>query len=446
MRWVVTHLAPVRLVVPPAVVWGLAAAGLVFATAVSALAWQADPVAWWAWTPMRLVAAGLIVVGARRWGLLFAFGVSFFVRDLRVCPDQTVYAVGFCLAYLYTAFAAHVALALPAKRLPDRLSRGLAVAAYAGAVGTQLVRYVVDHPQPPPNHPAAVDHSPAANVGSVIAVVIGCVIVAVLVHHWRTASSFAAPWIAAIGGALLSVGVAVAAVLRAPGPVKLGVMVGLFALAAVASAAAYWWHAVHVRLTRWRLATIAEERRRIQRDVHDGAQQRLFAASILMDVAKQHLSDGTAAAAVTRAQSQLADAISALRELTTGIYPRTLIEDGVAAALEELCDRSPVPVVLDVEPVRRPRAVEEAAYFLVAEALTNVYRHAQASKAHVTVRESGGWLFVTVADDGIGGVRGPLRSVQDRVTAADGQLLVDSPPGIGTTVRAGLPLPSSVSR
>ena len=440
MRWVVTHLAPVRFMVPPAVVWGL-----VFATAASALAWPADPVAWWAWTPMRLVAAGLIVLGARRRGLLFAFGVSFFLRDLRVCPDQVVYAIGFCLAYLYTAVAAHVALALPSGRLPDRLSRGLALAAYAGAVGTQLVRYVVDHPQPPPNHPTAVDHGPAANVGSVIAVVLGCAIVAVLVQHWRTAGSFAAPWIAAIGGALLSVGVAAAAVLRAPGPIKLGVMVSLFAAGAVTSGAAYWWHAAHVRLTRWRAAAIAEERRRIQRDVHDGAQQRLFAASILMDVAKQQLGDATAAAAVTRAQGQLADAIRALRELTTGIYPRTLIEDGVAAALEELCERSPVPVVLDVERTRWPRPFEECAYFLVAEALTNVYRHAQATKACVTVREAGGFVFVTVADDGVGGMRCHPRGLEERAAVVGGHLLVDSPAAAGTTVRAALPLPSLVS-
>jgi signal transduction histidine kinase len=166
-----------------------------------------------------------------------------------------------------------------------------------------------------------------------------------------------------------------------------------------------------------------------------------------MDVAKQQLGDigelTVAAAAVTRAQGQLADAIRALRELTTGIYPRPLIEDGVAAALEELCERSPVPVVLDVEPARWPRPVEDAAYFLIAEALTNVYRHAQASKVCVTVRETDGLLVVTVADDGVGGVGCHPRGLEERAAAIGGQLLVDSPVGAGTTLQAILPLSGS---
>src|SRR5690349_15710022 len=249
-----------------------------------------------------------------------------------------------------------------------------------------------DHPLPPPYHLPSTDHTLAADAASVTGIVMAGLIVGVLVHHWRTASgsqrrSLAAPWIVAITWAVLAVGVAGAAVLRAPGPVKLALMVTLFAAWAVASAVAYSWRAAEVRLTVALRAQVrraaAEERRRIQRDVHDGAQQRLFAASILMDLAKQQLERPTgdafsAAAAVTRAQGQLADAIRALRELTAGIYPRPLVEDGVAAALEALCDRSPIPVVLDVDRARWPQPVEFTAYFLVAEALTNVYRHAQA--------------------------------------------------------------------
>ncbi len=112
----------------------------------------------------------------------------------------------------------------------------------------------------------------------------------------------------------------------------------------------------------------------------------------------------------------------------------------MAAALEELCDRSPVPVVLDVSRARWPRPVEEAAYFLVAEALTNVYRHARASKATVTVRPAGEILQVTVADDGVGGVLEAGFGLRERVAAVGGQALVDSPAGEGTTLRATLPL------
>jgi signal transduction histidine kinase len=254
-----------------------------------------------------------------------------------------------------------------------------------------------------------------------------------------------------------------AAVLRAPGPVKLALMVTLFAIWAGASAFAYSWRAAKIRLAvavraQVRLAA-AEERRRIQRDVHDGAQQRLFAASILMDMAKQQLERPTgdpddaasAAAAVSQAQGQLADAIRALRELTTGVYPQPLVEDGVATALERLCDRSPIPVVLDVDRARWPQPVEFTAYFLVAEALTNVYRHAHAGKATVTVRDqqttSGHALQVTVADDGVGGATvGPagggsgLRGLGDRVAAVGGHLRIDSVAGEGTTLHATLPI------
>jgi signal transduction histidine kinase len=188
------------------------------------------------------------------------------------------------------------------------------------------------------------------------------------------------------------------------------------------------------------------ERQRIQRDLHDGAQQRLFATVVLLDVATRRLTQSAhdAAPAVDQARTQLADAIRNLRELTAGIYPQQLVDGGLTAGLAELRRGSPIPVELDVPPVRWSPATEFTAYFVVAEALTNAYHHSGASRITVTVAESGGFLRIDVTDDGIGtasrAAGSGLRGLTDRVASADGRLTVDSAPGRGTTVRAELPV------
>jgi signal transduction histidine kinase len=213
-----------------------------------------------------------------------------------------------------------------------------------------------------------------------------------------------------------------------------------------------------IRTSRLRLATAAfDERRRIQRDLHDGAQQRLFAVLVLLDVARHHLGPSetspapdtdvaAATTAVQRAHSQLGGAIKALRELTGGIYPEPLVDHGLAAALDALCDLSPIPVWLDVPATRWSRHIEFTAYFVVAEALANVYKHAQARNARVTVRPEAGWLAVAISDDGCGGAivggGSGLRGLQDRVAAVGGRLDVTSAHGTGTRIGVQLPLES----
>ncbi|HEX4838504.1 MAG TPA: GAF domain-containing sensor histidine kinase, partial [Solirubrobacteraceae bacterium] len=188
-----------------------------------------------------------------------------------------------------------------------------------------------------------------------------------------------------------------------------------------------------------------EQRRRVVRDLHDGAQQRLVHGLITLQLAQ---SEGGATSELRRFISDALDdtrrAIEELRELAHGLHPAVLTARGLAAAVEELADRAPVPVQIDIPEQRFPAAVESAAYFIAAEALTNVAKYANASKAGITVTVSADALMLEVDDDGIGGavVRpgSGLYGLLDRVAALDGTLTVKSPPGAGTCLRAQVPL------
>ena len=195
------------------------------------------------------------------------------------------------------------------------------------------------------------------------------------------------------------------------------------------------------------LAAADEERRRIERDLHDGAQQRLVALSVLLGVVENKLEKDPSSAAplVARARVEAQEAVKELRELARGIHPALLADRGLIAALEALAARAPLPVAVVGVPERRlPPAVEATAYFITAEALTNVARYAEASTASIELTEDRGRLRVTIRDDGVGGAdprRGSgLRGLHDRVAALDGRFEVASPPGVGTTVIAELPL------
>ena len=209
-----------------------------------------------------------------------------------------------------------------------------------------------------------------------------------------------------------------------------------------------------LRASRVRIVQAADEaRRRIERDLHDGAQQRLVAMSLQVRLAQRKVKDDPSAAApfLSALGKELSEASAELRELARGIHPAVLTERGLAPAISALATRSTVPVeVLDVPGDRLPAAVEATAYFTVAEALTNVAKYAQASHATVRVARVDGELVVEVADDGVGGAKADngtgLSGLTDRVGANDGTLSVKSPPGQGTTVRAVLPLPSANGR
>jgi signal transduction histidine kinase len=195
------------------------------------------------------------------------------------------------------------------------------------------------------------------------------------------------------------------------------------------------------------IAAADAERRRIERDLHDGAQQRLVALALRLRLAEQRAAAGDPATPelVRSAGEEAGLALKELRDLARGIHPAILTNRGLPAALEDLAGRASVPVEVSEAPSQRlPEQVEAAAYFAVSECLANLDKHAAASRATVGVSVSEGIVSVLVTDDGVGGAGleggSGLQGLRDRVGALDGRLAVESAPGEGTRVRAAIPL------
>jgi len=203
-----------------------------------------------------------------------------------------------------------------------------------------------------------------------------------------------------------------------------------------------------IRASRARIVEAGDaERRRLERNLHDGAQQRLVSLSLALRLAGGKLRDDpdAAAALLDSASAELAQALEELRELARGIHPAILTDRGLEPALESLVGRAPVPVEVDtsLNGERLPPPVEAAAFYVVSEALANVAKYAHARSVAVRISRSNGAAVVEVADDGVGGAdpgRGSgLRGLADRVEALEGHLGIDSRPGEGTTIRAEIP-------
>ena len=202
-----------------------------------------------------------------------------------------------------------------------------------------------------------------------------------------------------------------------------------------------------VRASRSRLVEVGwRQRRRLERDLHDGAQQRLVSLALTLRMARDRLGDqdGDAARLLDRSREELDLALSELRELARGIHPAVLADRGLSAAVGALAERAPLPVeVREVPPERLPEHIELTAYFVISESLTNITKYAAASRAWVSVTQKNGRLLLEVGDDGVGGAdarRGTgLRGLADRLDAIEGRLYIESEPGRGTTVRATMP-------
>jgi signal transduction histidine kinase len=202
-----------------------------------------------------------------------------------------------------------------------------------------------------------------------------------------------------------------------------------------------------LQASRERIVTAGDdERRRLERNLHDGAQQRLVALSMQLRLLHGRIREdpSTAEALVTTASDELAESLAELRELARGLHPAVL-DHGLEPALDSLAARSPVPTTVSYAAAGPlPRRVELAAYFVASEALTNVAKYAHATEASVSVRRINGSVRVEVADDGVGGASAAkgsgLRGLSDRVAALDGRLSVDSPVGQGTRLRAEIPV------
>ena len=203
-----------------------------------------------------------------------------------------------------------------------------------------------------------------------------------------------------------------------------------------------------LRTARQRIIAAADdERRRIERDLHDGAQQRMVAVAVTLGLAESRFATDPEGAAklVAQARVEAQAAVKELRELARGIHPAVLSDHGLGPALEALASRAPVPVeVRGVPEDPLAHELEVCAYFVTAEALTNVAKYARATSASVELSLCDDRLRVQVRDDGVGGADlaagTGLRGLRDRVDALDGELAVDSPPGGGTTVTVEMPM------
>ena len=204
---------------------------------------------------------------------------------------------------------------------------------------------------------------------------------------------------------------------------------------------------VELRASRARLVEAGDtERRRLERNLHDGAQARLVGVALLLGHARRRVEADPeeTATLLDRAMVELKASLAELRELARGIHPAVLTDRGLEPALRSLATRATVPVTVQVAVPRLPAAIECAAYFVASEALQNVAKYAHATSADVSVRRLRGRLVVDVTDDGVGGAdagRGSgLRGLKDRLAALDGTIAVDSPVGRGTRLRAEIPL------
>ncbi|MFI7014473.1 sensor histidine kinase [Streptomyces sp. NPDC050164] len=250
-------------------------------------------------------------------------------------------------------------------------------------------------------------------------------------------------WPAAVGFAVLGL------LLLALGAYLLGVAAGaragLTRLLIAPREADLGARVVELARSRVRLVDAFEaERRRIERDLHDGAQQRLVALTMTLGLARLDAPPGPLADQLAKAHEEAGTALAELRELIHGIHPKVLADYGLEAAVADAADRSAVPVDVALElPGRLPQAVEAAAYFVVCEALANVGRHSGASRAEVSGGHRDGRLVLRIRDDGRGGARAGegsgLTGLADRVSVLDGRLSLSSPPGGPTLLRVEIP-------
>ncbi|MDG4785945.1 histidine kinase [Micromonospora sp. WMMD1102] len=396
-------LSVLHVVLTPVVGWSFGLAGLV------------------AWRRPRWRAVGVLMV---------AVGLAWFVHLLDWTHLPVLEAAAAPLRNAYAAVFVHLLLAFPTGRLGATGTRALAVAGYVDAVGLHLAATTTG---------ATIWFDVEAAVGVVLAVIV----MAVLVRRTRKSAPRPAivVWCAALVACAALVGNLTSGWL-AP-----DLALALWVVFSAAFSAVPFGFLASDQLDGLAARFGAAERRRVERNLHDGAQQRLVSVAFALGVAQSRLSGDPAAAsaALAEARTGLATALDELRRLSQGIHPGVLVERGLRAGVAELAWASPVPV--DVEwharDGRLPEAVELAAYYVVAEALANVAKHARATAVRVRMAERRGRVMIEIMDDGVGGAYiaggSGLRGLTERVEGAGGSLTVRGGPAGGTTVRAELP-------
>src|SRR4051812_32664009 len=405
----------------------------------------------------------------RTGALMVLLGFAWFLFTLDAANAPAIHTFALVAGGLWGSVFLHLGLSFPAGRLVIRRDRRLAAAGYAIFPLAFVPALLFAGP-----HELACDGCPAnlllvhrdptaAHVltaaGAALYLVLFAVVLARSVQRWRESDALErmqlTPVYACALATFLLVTVARAgageaawwAAFVATGVTPFAFLGGLLRRHVSHLDAELRQHVVELRASRARLVAAGDaERRRLERDLHDGAQARLVALALLLGRARSRAdADPELQALLAQASDELQTSLTELRELARGIHPAILTDRGLEPALHALADRATVPVTVDVAVSRRlPGAVECAAYFVASEALQNVAKYAHATRASVTVRRAGGRVVVDVADDGIGGAdasRGSgLRGLADRVAGLAGAISVESPAGGGTRLRAEIPV------
>ena len=430
-----------------------------------------DADTWWArlWPLISwsFVATGMYASrrrpDSRAGDLMVLLGFAWFLAALSLVSEPWLFSLGFVLGGLWGGVFLHLVLSFPSGRLASGRDRRLATAGYLlftiGTVPQMLVSGPgeLDCGTCPPNVLLISEDADLAAVAQgVEATLYAVLFVLVLVHltlRWRRTGTlerlqltpvYASGLLAFLLVTAATAGAGDAALwvaFAATGLLPLAFLVGLLRSHVARMDA-------ELRASRARLVHAADaERRRLERNLHDGAQARLVALAMLLGHTRGRAEahPGEVPELIDEALRELRTSLAELRELARGIHPAALTERGLAPALEGLAAKMPVPVTLDAggaDPGPAPVAI--AAYYAVSEALANVAKYAQATEATVVVRRTNGRVTVDVGDDGIGGADpshgSGLIGLADRVGALDGTLAVDSPPGGGTRLHIELPV------
>jgi signal transduction histidine kinase len=420
--------------------------------------------------------------------LMTAVGFTWFLSNLSFANVPGIFIAGAILGSLPIGILIHMTLSFPSGRLEGRLVKALVIATYVVVVVYMPLPWLfadttdvdVCDPACPENPILVSDNESLATLFWGLANAAGVVILAatvwIAVGRWRAAGpetrrTLGPTLWAAVVSLVFFLSLVFTGLVGSEGLQEALFFFAVFPLASVPYAFLYGLlrskltaaeqvaeenvrldaelraRYEELRASRTRIVTAADEaRRKLERDLHDGAQQRLVSLALSLRLARERVEDDPqqAAALLDEASTELAVATDELRELARGIHPAILTDRGLGAALEALVKRCPI----DVELSQRlegelPPQIESVAYFVVSEALTNSVRHSGASLAGVSVIRRNGALYVAVSDAGRGGADpsgSGLRGLADRVQALDGELEVESHPGGGTAIHARIPL------
>jgi signal transduction histidine kinase len=400
--------------------------------------------------------------------LMVLLGFAWFLFTLNAANSPLVYTFALVVGGLWGGVFLHLGLSFPSGRLVDPLDRALTIAGYVVFPLAFVPALLFASP-----HDLGCDDCPvnlllvrsdsdlatiATAFGALLYAALFTVVLIRAVRRWRGTGPFERLQLTPVYTCALLTFALVTAARAGAGNVawwaayiSTGLMPFAFLGGLLRSHVSHLDAELQERLeelraSRARLVAAGDaERRRLERDLHDGAQSRLVGLALLLRSARKRAAgDSELEDLLDRSLDELQTSLNELRELARGIHPAILTERGLEPAVEALVSRAPVPVAVEARCEQRlPGAVESAAYFVVSEALANIAKYAQATSATVAVRQVDGHLSVEVSDDGVGGADAAhgsgLRGLADRVAALDGTLSLDSPAGRGTRLRAEIP-------